>query len=152
MFFYFHISVGLAWKGPDFLPWGLGSWQGYRGIFWTGLPQEKLVLFWKLLDMVLSIICLIFEFISRKEKSGRAPSCKWKCYEGLQDCFPKGQPMSFIISTSVLYNFLYSTIIKHNLLFKYAVVEDNHVHKLIKLISQHYCTIRLHHISKSVNE
>ena len=65
--------------------------------------------------------------------------------------------MSLIISTAVLQNFLYSNTTKDifscldNHMFD-TVVEDNHVHKLIKLISQCYCNIRLHHMSKSVNE
>ena len=82
-----------------------------------------------------------------------------KCFQQIQKTerfFPRGKPMALIISTAVLQNFLYKNT---NNIFSCldnhmydTVVEDNHVHKLIKLISQCYCKIRLHHISKSVNE
>lgn len=83
-----------------------------------------------------------------------------KCFQQLQKTkrfFPKHKPMPLVISTAVLHNISHS--LARNEIFHCleghmfdTVVEDNHVYKLIKLISQCYSTIRFHHVSKLMNE
>ena len=113
----------------------------------------------------MSIICLIFQFISNKEKSESTPLSKRICLKvccEAENKYKKQKDFSQR-SASVPYH-LYSSVtqfsVRHhknifsclNIHMYDTGVKDNHVHKLIKLISQCYCTIRLYHVSKSVNE
>lgn len=65
--------------------------------------------------------------------------------------------MPIVISTAVLHN-ISKSITRHRIfdclnthMFDTSI-DDNHIHKLIKLISQCYSIIRLHHLKKSITE
>lgn len=79
------------------------------------------------------------------------------CFEQVQKSktfFPKHQNMVLLISSAVLYNISHKTsrhrifTFLENHMFD-TTVEDNHIHKLMKLISQCYCIIRPHHITRT---
>ena len=76
----------------------------------------------------------------------------------VERCFTKQYSMSLvIISTAVLHNALENPtsnkifIFLHSNMFD-TVIKGNHVYTFMKLISQSYCTILLHHMNMLLNE